>query len=81
MSKSARPAWSPVLQTVESLRLWGLSSGMDDNDDKIVEFRSAAKRQKKPELGSDQKLLRKMVATAVIVATVALGYYALYGIN
>lgn len=54
---------------------------MAENDDKIIEFKSAAKRQKKSERGSGQKLVRNVVATAVIIVTLVLGYYALYGIK
>ena len=58
---------------------------MDEDRHTVVKFDPAAKRKKKlnggSDGGSDNQALLKIAATAVLIATVALGYYALYFIG
>ena len=58
----------------------------EDERGRLLKFDPAAKRKGKlngatPAKGLNKDFLLKILGTAVAAATVALGYYALYGIN
>jgi hypothetical protein len=56
---------------------------MNDDRETVIKFDPNAKRKKKKPSGeshgngSDKKLLLKIASAVVVIATVALGYYAL----